>query len=86
MTRIRWQEAGIIVLGSFILAAAFYHIHVQNNLAEGGFIGIALLVKQLFNISPSITTLLLDIPLIWLGSKLFGKRMAINWSTAPASR
>lgn len=78
MTRIRWRETGIIVLGSFILAAAFYHIHVQNNLAEGGFIGIALLVQQLFHISPSITTLLLDIPLIWIGSKLLGKRMAIK--------
>ncbi|HWO95794.1 MAG TPA: YitT family protein [Bacillus sp. (in: firmicutes)] len=78
MTRIRLGEAGIIIFGSFILAAAFYHIHVQNNLAEGGFIGIALLVKQLFNISPSITTLLLDIPLILLGSQLLGKRLAIK--------
>ncbi|MFX3623056.1 MAG: YitT family protein [Ectobacillus sp.] len=68
----------MILFGSFVLAAAFYHIHVQNNLAEGGFIGIALLVKQFFHVSPAITTLLLDIPLILLGSKLLGKRLAIK--------
>ncbi|UOY92603.1 YitT family protein [Ectobacillus sp. JY-23] len=78
MKWIRWKEASMIVFGSFVLAAAFYHIHVQNNLAEGGFIGIALLVKQYFNISPAVTTLLLDIPLILVGSKLLGKRLAIN--------
>jgi uncharacterized membrane-anchored protein YitT (DUF2179 family) len=85
MTWIRWRETGIIILGSFILAAAFYHIHVQNHLAEGGFIGIALLVKQLFNISPSVTMLLLDIPLILLGFKLLGKRLVIKTIIGAAS-
>lgn len=78
MKWIRWQEVGMILFGSFVFAAGFYHIHVQNNLAEGGFIGIALLIKQFFHISPAITTLLLDIPLIFLGSKLLGKRLAFN--------
>ena len=78
MKRIRWQEFLMILFGSFVLAAAFYHIHVQNNLAEGGFIGIALLVQALFHISPSITTLLLDIPLILLGSKILGRQLAFK--------
>nr|WP_028399398.1 YitT family protein [Ectobacillus panaciterrae] len=85
MKWIRWREVSMIVFGSFVLAAAFYHIHVQNNLAEGGFIGIALLVKQFFNVSPSITTLLLDIPLILLGSRLLGKRLAIKTIIGAAS-
>ncbi|MCP8968475.1 YitT family protein [Ectobacillus ponti] len=76
MRWIRWQDVVSILFGSFILAAGFYHIHAQNNLAEGGFIGIALLVQQVFHISPSITTLLLDLPLIALGAKLLGKRLA----------
>jgi uncharacterized membrane-anchored protein YitT (DUF2179 family) len=78
MKRIRWQEIMMIMFGSFVLAAGFYHIHVQNNLAEGGFMGIALLFKQLFNISPSITTILLDIPIILFGARLLGKRLAVK--------
>jgi uncharacterized membrane-anchored protein YitT (DUF2179 family) len=78
MKWIRWREISMIVFGSFVLAAGVYHIHVQNNLAEGGFIGIALLVKQFFHVSPSITTLVLDTPLILLGSRLLGKRLAIK--------
>ncbi|MFD3447467.1 YitT family protein [Microbacteriaceae bacterium 4G12] len=78
MKWIRWQEVGMILFGSFILATGLYHIHAQNNLAEGGFLGIALIVQRFFHISPSITTLLLDIPLIWVGSKLLGKRLAIK--------
>ncbi|WP_379969082.1 YitT family protein [Ectobacillus sp. sgz5001026] len=78
MKWINWREVGMIVFGSFVLSAGFYHIHVQNNLTEGGFIGIALLIKQFFHISPSITTLSLDIPLIILGSRLIGKRLAVK--------
>ncbi|MBO9128482.1 YitT family protein [Bacillus sp. 165] len=85
MKWIRWQDIMMIMFGSFILSGAFYHIHVQNHLAEGGFIGIALLIKQLFNISPSITTILLDIPLIFLGSKLLGKQLAIKTIIGAAS-
>lgn len=78
MKSIRWREVFMIVLGSFLLATSIYHIHVQNNLAEGGFIGIALLIKNFFHISPSITTLFLDIPLIILGTIFIGKRLAIK--------
>ncbi|PEJ56345.1 MULTISPECIES: YitT family protein [unclassified Bacillus (in: firmicutes)] len=68
----------MILFGSFILATTLYHFHYQNNLAEGGFIGIALLVKNSFNISPSITTLILDIPIILLAGLYLGKKLLIN--------
>lgn len=35
-------EAGklaIMLLGTFILAFAYYHINFQNHLSEGGFVG-----------------------------------------------
>jgi uncharacterized membrane-anchored protein YitT (DUF2179 family) len=68
----------MILLGSFILATSLYHFHFQNNLAEGGFIGIALLIKNSFNISPSITTLVLDIPIIVIAGYFLGRRVVIN--------
>jgi uncharacterized membrane-anchored protein YitT (DUF2179 family) len=78
MKKIRCQEIGMILLGSFILAATLYHIHFQNHLVEGGFIGIALILKNLFGISPSISTILMDLPIILLAAKLLGTRMIIN--------
>lgn len=47
---------------------------MQNNLAEGGFTGITLLLYFLFEIDPSITNLVLNIPLFFLGWKLLGRQ------------
>ncbi|WP_286133942.1 YitT family protein [Bacillus sp. AFS053548] len=78
MSNNRLGETLMILIGSFILATTLYHFHYQNNLAEGGFIGIALLVKNALNISPSITTLLLDIPIILIAGLYLGRKLLIN--------
>lgn len=78
MKTFKCLELGMILLGSFILASTLYFIHFQNNLAEGGFIGIALILKNLFNISPSITTLALDIPIILLSWRFIGNKLVMN--------
>jgi uncharacterized membrane-anchored protein YitT (DUF2179 family) len=78
MLKNRLSETLMILLGSFILATSLYHFYFQNNLAEGGFIGIALLIKHLFNISPSISTLALDLPVIFVGSYFLGKKLIFN--------
>ncbi|WP_373284209.1 YitT family protein [Priestia taiwanensis] len=75
----------MILLGSFILATTLYHIHFQNHLVEGGFIGIALILKNLFGISPSISTILMDIPIILAAAKLLGMRMVVNTFIGAAS-
>ena len=46
---------------------------MQNNLSEGGFTGITLLLYFLFNWDPSYVNLILNIPLFFIGWKLFGK-------------
>lgn len=78
MKTFKCQEIGVILLGSFILAASIFYIQAQNNLAEGGFLGIALILKNLFHISPSITTLVLDIPIIIFSWKILGSKMVVN--------
>jgi len=78
MSNNRLGETLMILIGSFILAMSLFHFHFQNNLTEGGFIGIALLVKNSFNISPSITTLILDIPIILIAGFFLGKKLLIN--------
>lgn len=71
--RPKWKNILFIVLGAAILAFGIVHFNMQNNLAEGGFTGITLLLYFLFNLNPSYMTLLLNIPLFFLAWKILGK-------------
>ncbi|MBS2770280.1 YitT family protein [Anoxybacillus rupiensis] len=62
-----------ILLGAAIFAFGLVHFNMQNNLAEGGVTGITLLLYFLFGIDPSLTNLLLNIPLFFIGWKLLGR-------------
>jgi uncharacterized membrane-anchored protein YitT (DUF2179 family) len=66
-----------ILLGSAIFSFGLVHFNMQNNLAEGGFTGITLLLYFVFGWSPSITNLLLNLPLFFLGWKLLGRSVFI---------
>ncbi len=66
-----------IVLGSAIFSFGIVHFNMQNNLAEGGFTGITLLLYARFNWDPSITNLILNIPLFFLGWRLLGRNVLI---------
>ncbi|MCT4775954.1 MULTISPECIES: YitT family protein [Exiguobacterium] len=70
---IRFRNIFFILIGSFIFAFGVYHFNVQNNLAEGGFTGITLILRGLFDWSPSITNLALNIPLFFVSYKLLGR-------------
>ncbi|WP_044748074.1 YitT family protein [Bacillus alveayuensis] len=62
-----------ILLGAAIFAFGLVHFNMQNNLAEGGFTGITLLLYFLFHWDPSYTNLALNIPLFFIGWKLLGR-------------
>lgn len=72
----------LIMLGSTILSFGSYNFNYQNNVTEGGVLGLLLLMKNLFDISPSITSLIIDLSLFALGSKFFGKRFLLYSLTA----
>lgn len=62
-----------IIIGATILALGIVNFNMQNNLGEGGFTGITLLLYFLFNINPAISYFVLNIPLFWIGWKLLDK-------------
>ena len=66
-----------ILLGAAIFSFGLVHFNMQNNLAEGGFTGITLLLYFVFGWSPSITNLLLNLPLFFIGWKLLGRNVFI---------
>ncbi|WP_064091043.1 YitT family protein [Rossellomorea aquimaris] len=74
MVELRLKNIFFILLGSAIFAFGLVHFNIQNELAEGGFTGITLILYFLFHIDPSYSNLVLNIPLFIIGWKLLGKR------------
>ena len=58
----------LIVLGSCILAFGSFNFNYQNGVTEGGVLGLLLLIKNIFDISPSVTALIIDLSLFALWS------------------
>ncbi|WP_034671870.1 YitT family protein [Ectobacillus panaciterrae] len=73
MLNIRIRNIIFILLGSAIFSFGIVNINIENHLAEGGFTGITLLLYFLFQLDPSYTNLILNIPLFFIGWKLLGK-------------
>ncbi|WP_147533772.1 YitT family protein [Bacillus marasmi] len=62
-----------IMLGAAIYSFGIVHFNMQNNLAEGGFTGITLMLYFMLKWDPSYTNLILNIPLFFVGWKLLGR-------------
>lgn len=66
-----------IVLGTAIMSFGLVYFNMENNLADGGFTGITLILFFVFNIDPAYTNLLLNIPLFFVGWKVLGRNSFI---------
>ena len=67
----------LIMIGATILSFGSYNFNYQNNVTEGGVLGLLLLLQHVFNISPSVTSLVIDFSLFAIGSKFFGKKFLL---------
>lgn len=79
------RRYGMILFGACLLAFAYYHINFQNHLSEGGFVGLGLLAKYLFDLSPALMMLALDIPLILVAWLVKGRQFIGNTVVASLS-
>lgn len=66
-----------ILLGTAIFAFGILYFIIPSKLMEGGVTGVTLLLNYAFSVPPSLSTLLLNIPLFLLGWKLLGGRQII---------
>ncbi|WP_100010809.1 YitT family protein [Lentibacillus sediminis] len=62
-----------ILLGSAIFSFGIVHFNMQNNLGEGGFTGITLLLYFLWGWDPAISNIALNIPVFLIGWKFLGR-------------
>ena len=80
-----WRNILLILLGCAIYAFGIHYFVIPNELMEGGITGIALLINYSLGIPPSITTLVINIPLFFLGWKMFSKRQMLYTIIGTAS-
>ena len=71
--KLRTSNCLIIFLGSVIQAIGIYNVHAISNVTEGGVLGLTLLLKQWFFLSPAVTSLVLNAICYALGWKTLGK-------------
>lgn len=76
-TSIKFKNIFYILLGAAIMAFGLVYFNMENNLADGGFTGITLILFFMFNFDPAYTNLLLNIPLFFIGWKVLGRNSFI---------
>ncbi|SDH78032.1 Uncharacterized membrane-anchored protein YitT, contains DUF161 and DUF2179 domains [Alteribacillus persepolensis] len=65
----------IITLGTIIFGFGLIHFNLQNGLAHGGFTGLTLIIYYLMGMPPSVSNILLNVPLFFIGYKLLGRKL-----------
>ena len=70
---IKFKNIFFILLGSAILSFGLVYFNMENNLADGGFTGITLILYFVLSINPAISNVILNIPLFLIGLKVLGR-------------
>ncbi|QUG41430.1 YitT family protein [Psychrobacillus sp. INOP01] len=72
---LKFKNIMMIIFGAAIYSFGFVHFNMQNELGEGGFSGITLVLYFAFNWDVALMNLLLNIPMFIIGWKLLGRKM-----------
>lgn len=75
--KIRFTDFIMIGLGCALYGLGLVSVNIANNLAEGGITGITLIIRYWLHIDPALSTILINIPLIFIGYKYLGKKALI---------
>lgn len=77
LPRIKVRNCLILLLGSIIQAIGIYNIHAISSVTEGGVLGLTLLLKHWFDLSPAISSLVLNLFCYCLGWRTLGKEFIV---------
>lgn len=64
-----------ILFGAAVFSFGFVHFNIQNELGEGGFSGITLILYFVFGWDVALMNLLLNIPMFLIGWRLLGRKV-----------
>ncbi|MGN0438894.1 MAG: YitT family protein [Lachnospiraceae bacterium] len=74
----RWKQFIYILIGSFFYSAGVSLFLDPNEIAPGGFIGLSVILSHTIGGETGTWYLLLNIPIIMIGLKVFGKRFILK--------
>ncbi|WP_392456445.1 YitT family protein [Chryseomicrobium aureum] len=72
---LKFKNIFFIMLGAAIFSFGFVHFNIQNELGEGGFSGITLILYFVLGWDVALMNLLLNIPMFIIGWKLLGRKV-----------
>lgn len=73
LPQMRLKNCIFLVLGSAILAFGLFNVHSFSEVTEGGTLGLTLLLDRWLNISPAISSLILNAICYFIGWRTLGK-------------
>ena len=73
LPKLKSSNCLILLAGSILQAIGIYNIHALSGVTEGGVLGLTLLLKHWFDISPAVSSLLLNLFCYLLGWRTLGK-------------
>lgn len=73
LPKLKLANCMMIAAGNVILAFGLYQIHAQTHVTEGGVLGMTLLLKHWFDISPAYSGFVMDLICYAIGLKILGK-------------
>ena len=72
------KHFALLLLGASILSFGLFNIHSQSRITEGGVLGMTLLLKHWFGISPSVSGIILDSSCYIIGWRILGSSFLKN--------
>lgn len=71
------KKTAMAIIGSAILAFGLYNIHNVSSITEGGVLGASLLFENWFNITPAISSFVLNLICYCIGAKILGREFVL---------
>ena len=77
LKRLKWKNCIIILLSSAFLAFGLYQVHAMAGVTEGGVLGMTLLLQHWFDLSPAISSAVMNSICYFIGWKLLGSEFIL---------
>lgn len=76
-SKVEIKKFAYILAGSAVYAFAFVYFYMANRIAANGMAGLTLVGKAVLNIDPIISGYAINLPLVFIGARFFGRRSTI---------
>lgn len=71
--KLKPSNCALLLIGSIIQAVGIYNVHALSNVTEGGVLGLTLLIQHWFQLSPAISSLVLNLICYAIGWRTLGR-------------